>query len=1157
MNNTKNKKNMNVKKRIFIPMILLTIGCGLSMLLFSIMLFSREPIVGHYTEDDTNKILFSVVTGGLIALAVLGVCLIIASFTSGRINQRLNDMVDEIRKADEYTSLLLDATPLSCVLWNQSLKSINLNTEALKLFELDTKEEFDDRFPHMMPELQPNGENSIEGASKRLKQAFLENYSRFEWLHKLESGELLPCEITLVRVKHIKEYYVAGFMRDLREQKAAHEKIHNALEQAEIANNAKSAFLANISHEIRTPMNSIIGFSELALDDEISKQMKGYLECIHSSAQWLLNIVDDVLDISKIETRNVSVAKIPLYLTDIFTQCHSAIMPKAEEKGLSLVYYAEPPAKQKLLGDPAKLRQIIMNLLYNSVKFTESGTVKLLASVSSSDSNSITMNFEIKDTGIGMSDEQIEKVFDPFMQGDNSVTRKFGGAGLGLPITKRFIEMMGGKLKVESKVGFGSCFSFRLKFDFVDTQTTEHLKHEEKIISGLERPNFNGEVLVCEDNVLNQQVVCEHLLKVGLRAVVANNGQEAVDIITEHLEKERKPFDLIFMDIHMPVMDGLDASCKIMELGVKTPIVALTANIMDGSLELYKKCGINSTVGKPFTAQELWTCLVNYLPVESYTVLDNNDDDDNNNNNKQVETPINEAYDNDMDLDTQMKTYFVQNNQDTYAQIREALNSNDIKTAHRLVHSLKSNAGYINEERLQKACAVVEKALKATPSEPLNDNMETDMNVIESELTSILEKLSPFMSGSVTPVYSDDSSPNTTEADETAKNSILIVDDQITNITALKSILGKKYKIYVVIDSREAVKTAEQNMPDVILLDVVMPELDGYQIITELKKSKKAMNIPVIFITGLDDAVAEKKGLSLGAVDYITKPFNSAIVKLRVHNQIKLFNHIRALEERDELKRQLELIKELEVGLIKAKESAEHSSRAKSEFLSRMSHEMLTPMNAIMGMLQLIQVKGVPEGLKNIYDEARTASNQLLKMIDDVLDVSSVEYGSFKLTESRFSFKDMTDRIIKDAIYNSSKKQQTFTSDIDTYIPHTISGDEKRLEQVITSLIANAIKFTGENGEVSFSAKLVNEYDDKLILEMQVSDNGIGLSPAQQSDLFTLFEQVDGSNTRQHAGIGIGLPLSKRIIEMMNGSIWVESEFNKGSKFIFTCEVGK
>lgn len=367
------------------------------------------------------------------------------------------------------------------------------------------------------------------------------------------------------------------------------------------------------------------------------------------------------------------------------------------------------------------------------------------------------------------------------------------------------------------------------------------------------------------------------------------------------------------------------------------------------------------------------------------------------------------------------------------------------------------------------------------------------------------------------------------------KNSILLVDDEKANLLYLYHILGEDHKIYTARDAAEALSRAIEYHPDLILLDIIMPEVNGYEALASLRETETTKNIPVIFITGLSDHADEEKGLSLGAADYISKPFSPAVVKLRVENQLKIANQTRMIIE---------------------KETAERISRSKSEFLSRMSHEMRTPMNAIIGMTNLAQNSADPVKIKNYLEKVDEASRSLLKLIDGVLDISDIEDGALTLRSSEFSFAAMLRNTFDEAYLLFERKCQTFSTDIDPSIPDTLICDEGRLAQVLENLLSNACKFTGDNGIIRFRASLLETDNDMLTIQIGIADNGIGISKDQQKNLFAAFEQIDGGISRKYGGSGLGLYIVKNIAEMMGGDIRVESEPGKGSDFIFTFKAG-
>ena len=497
--------------------------------------------------------------------------------------------------------------------------------------------------------------------------------------------------------------------------------LEKMLEHAQAASRAKSVFLANMSHEIRTPMNSIMGFSELALDDEIPSRTREYLSRIVENTEGLLQIINDILDISKVESGKIELENIPFNVPELFASCRTLITPKAVEKGVMLYFYADPNLNKYLLGDTTRLRQVFANLLSNAVKFTNSGTVRILAEIVDKTDDVVTIYFEVKDSGIGMTNEQIKVIFEPFMQAESGTMRKYGGTGLGLSITKSFIELMGGKLSVESTPGVGSKFFFTLAFEMISSSDHNILSNK-NTFEEIEKPTFNGEVLLCEDNAMNQQVISEHLMRIGLKVIIAWNGRLGYDLVRGRNLSGEKQFDLILMDMYMPVMDGLEATQKIKDLNFNIPIIAMTANVMADDREIYKKSGLQDCIGKPFTSQELWRCLMKYLTPVSKEIL-------------QVEKG---KSNDEIEFQKTHQLYFARNNKNKYAEIIKALNDGDIKLAHRLTHGLKSNAGQIGKTHLQQAAADVEKQLK----EGKNMTSPVQLAILEKELTIVLMELS-------------------------------------------------------------------------------------------------------------------------------------------------------------------------------------------------------------------------------------------------------------------------------------------------------------------------------------------------------------------------------------------------------------------------------
>jgi PAS domain S-box/diguanylate cyclase (GGDEF) domain len=584
----------------------------------------------------------------------------------------------------------------------------------------------------------------------------------------LMSGIVMPDE-------HGQPAYLATVAIDLtdhfNERQQSEKLLVSAKEEAENASRVKSEFLANMSHEIRTPLNAIIGLSELQIAESLPKRAHHRARQIYQSGELLLGIVNDLLDFSEIESKTLAIKADFFRLSDVISQLDTLFGPLSRQKGVELLFTIQHDLPQWYTGDRVRLTQVMTNLLGNAVKFTEQGKIELQIEGECLSDKRARLVFRVKDSGIGMTQGQQEKLFQAFSQADTSITRRHGGAGLGLSISQRLVMLMGGEsIHVESEEGVGSCFCFELCLPIAQVQTssgdkseTDHLCDETAPVGDLIEPGLwrpvslfkSQRVLVVEDNPVNQQVVQSQLEQMGLGVELANDGAEGVERVRQG------GVDLVLMDIQMPVMDGYEATKAIRSFNQDIPVVALTAAALIEDRDKALNAGMNDHLGKPFSGQQLFKMLEQWLEL----------------------------------------------------------------------------------------APVVERAPDVQESQP----------TAERAVSS------------------------------TTKNRLLIVDDVAANIRILANLLKDEYTIQVANNGQKALEIAQGNhRPDLILLDILMPDMDGYAVCRELKQKTETSKIPVIFVSALDEVEDESRGLALGAVDYITKPFQAQVVKARVRNHMNL-----------------------------------------------------------------------------------------------------------------------------------------------------------------------------------------------------------------------------------------------------------------------------
>jgi len=389
------------------------------------------------------------------------------------------------------------------------------------------------------------------------------------------------------------------------------------------------------------------------------------------------------------------------------------------------------------------------------------------------------------------------------------------------------------------------------------------------------------------------------------------------------------------------------------------------------------------------------------------------------------------------------------------------------------------------------------------------------------------------------------------------KPKILIVDDIPVNITVMVALLGDNYHFIRATNGMEAVDKAVAELPDLIILDIVMPEMDGYEACRRLKANDLTAEIPVIFVTAKDTSEEESFGLEIGAVDYITRPFSAPIVRKRVQNHLELKFHQDQLKEKNIiLQKNAGELKRANLELQKAQEEAVGATRAKSEFLANMSHEIRTPMNAIMGLTYLALQTELNAKQKDYLTKIENSSNSLLNIINDILDFSKIEAEKLDIESVPFKLGDVLDNLTDLTSLKAEKKGLEILFKIAKNVPISLVGDPLRLGQILLNLLSNAIKFT-EKGEVLLAVYVEHEKGEQICLRFDVADTGIGLTKEQQGKLFQYFTQADSSTSRRYGGSGLGLAICRKLVAMMDGNISVSSIAEQGSVFTFTAFFGK
>lgn len=518
--------------------------------------------------------------------------------------------ITERKQAAEIWRVLFEQSSDAHLLFGKD-GIIDCNHAAAKILGAESKEALLGRHPAAFsPEYQPDGRTSEEKSREMDRIAREQGFHRFDWLHRRLNGETFPVEVCLTPVVVSGNDVLLVVWHDISNRLKREEELKRAKVEAEAATLAKSEFLANMSHEIRTPMNAVIGYCELAIAEQPQAALLEKLQGIQAAGQVLLSLINDILDFSKIEAGKLELEQAPFDLYQLAERVKGIVKPRADGKDLIFMVSMEDGLPKYFVGDVLRLSQVLTNLLSNAVKFTEAGEVELRVGIHHPDPQKPVLRFAVRDTGIGLSAAQQRSLFQPFTQADSSTTRRYGGTGLGLTITRRLVNLMGGDVSVSSRPGKGSTFSFTVPLNTADPEAQNAVRAQplpHRSSPGLLRSG--GRILLVEDNRVNQKVAGRMLELEGLRVEIANNGVEALTKLeTEH-------FDLVLMDVQMPVMDGFTAAGEIRErqLGGGVPIIALTANALAGDRERCIAAGMDDYLSKPMTRDALREMLRRWL----------------------------------------------------------------------------------------------------------------------------------------------------------------------------------------------------------------------------------------------------------------------------------------------------------------------------------------------------------------------------------------------------------------------------------------------------------------------------------------------------------------------------------------------------------------